>query len=107
MTGQREDHRVATTQVTARAGYRVRAAQAQNLVPDNSRGRLPPSALCHRDVAPFGLTGICENWKGLASGEWLRPSWLYRRRISRPSSTLPFETCQAPCGVVIYGTANC
>jgi hypothetical protein len=22
-------------------------------------------------------------------------------------ATLPFETCQAPCGVVMYGTANC
>jgi hypothetical protein len=35
------------------------------------------------------------------------PEGLCRRGIPRLSSTLPFETCQAPCGVVINGTANC
>jgi putative SOS response-associated peptidase YedK len=31
-----------------------------------------PYAIAMRDGAPFGLAGIWENWKELASGEWLR-----------------------------------
>ena len=31
-----------------------------------------PYAIAMKDGAPFGIAGICENWKEPASGEWIR-----------------------------------